>query len=398
MARNLADLNARYDVVIVGARVAGAATAMLLARAGLQVLLVEQGAPGTDTLSTLALMRGGVLQLTRWGLLDSIRTSGTPPIDRTTFHYEGEPVQVRIKPRDGVDALYAPRRTVLDPIVARAAERAGADVAWHVRLVDLARDWSSRVTGVVLEGRGGQRREIRASLVVGADGLHSSVANRVGAAAYRIGPHVSSVIYTYVFGLDIQGYHWHFVPGAAAGVIPTGGDEILVFASAPRERFMRELRLDLASGFHRVLQQVVPWLGAAVRVLGGAPFRGFAGHEAYFRQAHGPGWALVGDAGYFKDPLTAHGITDALRDAELLARAILAGTEAALASYQAIRDELSGRLFEITDEIASFEASMPRLRVLHKMMSDAMSREVMYLSALPATGLPPVRPDERAIA
>ena len=90
--------------------------------------------------------------------------------------------------------------------------------------------------------------------------------------------------------------------------------------------------------------------------------------------------------------------TDALRDAELLARAILAGTEAALASYQAIRDELSGRLFEITDEISSFESSMPRLRSLHKMMSDAMGREVMYLSELPATGLPPVRPDQRAIA
>ena len=397
MGRDIADVKARYDVVIVGGRVAGAATALLLARAGLQVLVVEQGAPGTDTLSTLALMRGGVLQLSRWGLLDSIRTSGTPPIDRSTFHYDGEPVQVRIKPRDGVDALYAPRRTVLDPLLARAAGRAGVDLAWRVRLIDLVRDWNGRVTGVSVEG-GGQRREIRAALVVGADGLHSAVANRAGAPVYRIGPHVSSVIYTYVFGLDIQGYHWHFVPGAAAGVIPTGGDEILVFASAPRERFMRELRLDLEAGFHRVLQQVVPWLAAAVRVLGAAPYRGFAGHEAYFRAAHGPGWALVGDAGYFKDPLTAHGITDALRDAELLARAIIAGTDAALASYQVIRDELSGRLFEITDEIASFESSMPRLRALHKMMSDAMGREVMYLSELPATGLPPVRPDERAIA
>ena len=398
MGRDIADLRSKYDVVVVGARVAGAATAMLLARAGLRVLLVEQGAPGTDTLSTLALMRGGVLQLSRWGLLDSIRTSGTPPIDRSTFHYDGEPVQVRIKPRDGVDALYAPRRTVLDPLLARAAARAGVDIAWHVRLVDLVRDWNGRVTGATLEGRGGARREVRAAIVVGADGLHSAVANRAGAAVYRVGPHVSSVIYTYVFGLDIQGYHWHFAPGAAAGVIPTGGDEILVFASAPRERFMRELRLDLGTGFHRVLQQVVPWLSAAVRVLAAAPFRGFAGHEAYFRAAHGPGWALVGDAGYFKDPLTAHGITDALRDAELLSRAILAGTESALASYQAVRDELSQRLFEITDEIASFEPSMARLRVLHRMMSDAMSREVMYLSELPATGLPPVRPDERAIA
>jgi flavin-dependent dehydrogenase len=399
MVRDIADLKSRYDVVVVGARVAGAATAMLLARAGLHVLLVEQGAPGADTLSTPALMRGGVLQLSRWGLLDAVRASGTPRIETTTFHYDGEPVQVRIKPRDGVDALYAPRRTVLDPILVRAAERAGVEVAWRVRLGGLRRSWSGRVNGVSLEGRGGQRRDISAGLVIGADGLHSAVADRTGAAVYRVGPRVSAVIYSFMYGLDLTGYHWHYVPGAAAGVIPTGGDEILVFVSVPRERFMRELRHDLAAGFHRVLHEVVPWLGAAARVLGTtAPFRAFAGHDAYLRVSHGPGWALVGDAGYFKDPLTAHGLTDAMRDAELLSRAVLTGTDAALAEYQAVRDALSLRLFEITDEVASFEWSMARLRELHKEMSDAMAREVIYLSNLPAAGLPPVEPDHVAIA
>src|SRR5262245_23530275 len=108
----------RYDAVIVGARCAGAATAMLLARAGMDVLLVEQGLRGTDTLSTHALMRAGVLQLFRWGLLDAIKAAGTPPIETTTFHYGDEALDIRIKPRDGVDALYAPRRTVLDPLLA----------------------------------------------------------------------------------------------------------------------------------------------------------------------------------------------------------------------------------------------------------------------------------------
>jgi flavin-dependent dehydrogenase len=145
------------------------------------------------------------------------------------------------------------------------------------------------------------------------------------------------------------------------------------------------LRLDLEGGFFRVLDEVMPSLAGTIRRLAHrTPFRGFAGREGYIRQASGPGWALVGDAGYFKDPLTAHGITDALRDAELLARAVITGTDAALAEYQAIRDHLSRRLFEITDEIASYEWTLPRLQDLHKAMSDEMAREAHYLRDLDA--------------
>lgn len=381
------DLKPFYDVVIVGARCAGASTAMLLARRGLDVLLVDRDVRGADTLSTLALMRGGVLQLARWGLLDGIRAGDTPKIETTTFHYDGEPLEIRIKPRDGVDALYAPRRTLLDPLLADAAAAAGADVAWRTRLRDLLRDARGRVTGAVVE-TGGIERSVRAGLVVGADGLHSMVAAKVGAEPYRVGPHASSVIFALVPGLDISGYHWHYVRGASAGVIPTGGGDVLVFASATRERFMRDLRRDLDSAFHALLGEVAPALGAAVRVAGGRlPFRGFAGHNGYFRPAHGPGWALVGDAGYFKDPLTAHGITDALRDASLLAAAVESGTDTALVQYQAVRDDLSLRLFEITDEIASYEWTIPRLQALHKSMSDEMAREALYLRDLDAVAM-----------
>ena len=118
----------RYDAVVVGARCAGAATAMLLARHGLSVLLVDRDRHGADTLSTLALMRAGVLQLHRWGLLDRVRAAGTPPISSTSFIYGDETITVPIKPRDGVDALYAPRRTLLDALLADAASDAGADV------------------------------------------------------------------------------------------------------------------------------------------------------------------------------------------------------------------------------------------------------------------------------
>jgi 2-polyprenyl-6-methoxyphenol hydroxylase-like FAD-dependent oxidoreductase len=374
------ELKTRYDVIIIGARCAGAATAMLLARAGVGVLVIDQAARGTDTLSTHALMRGGVLQLARWGLLDAIKGAGTPAIEKTTFHYGEDAVEIRIKPRDGVDALYAPRRTVLDPLIADAAAASGATVSYRTRLHELVRDPRGRVTGAVVE-HAGYSRTIAAALVIGADGLNSTVVKRVGAEAYRIGDHVGAVIYTRVAGLDIDaGYHWHYAPGTSIGVIPTNGGETLVFAETTRERFMRTLRFDLAAGFFEVVQATSPVMASAIRAAIVERFHGFAGHPGILRPAWGPGWALVGDAGYFKDPITAHGITDALRDAELLAMAVLDARETALAQYQGIRDELSEGVFTITDEIASFAWEMPRLQALHKSLSEEMSREVLHLA------------------
>ncbi len=121
-----------YDLVIVGARCAGAATALLLARQGARVLLLDRSRDGTDALSTHALTRGAVLQLHRWGLLPGIVAAGTPRIPSATFHLPGGATTADIKARDGVDALYAPRRTVLDPLLADAARRAGADVRFGV--------------------------------------------------------------------------------------------------------------------------------------------------------------------------------------------------------------------------------------------------------------------------
>ena len=115
-----------WDVIIIGARVAGASTALLLARAGSQVLVVDRTRRGSDTLSTHALMRGGVLQLRRWGLLERVAATGAPPVRRVTFHYGTESMPVTLKPYAGVDALYAPRRSILDALLVDAAEEAGA--------------------------------------------------------------------------------------------------------------------------------------------------------------------------------------------------------------------------------------------------------------------------------
>ena len=112
------------------------------------------------------------------------------------------------------------------------------------------------------------------------------------------------------------------------------------------------------------------------------PIRGFPGYPGFIKRSIGPGWALVGDAGYFKDPLTAHGITDALRDAELLSRAAVRGTDDAFADYEKTRHDLSRRLFEVTDEIASLEWTEERVQSLHREFSSEMSREVRALAAL----------------
>ena len=143
------------------------------------------------------------------------------------------------------------------------------------------------------------------------------------------------------------------------------------------------MRGDAGVAYRRLLREVCPEIADrldGVRQL--ETVHGFGGHPGFIKRSTGPGWALVGDAGYFKDPATAHGITDALRDAELLARAVITGTTAAMEQYEATRLELSRRLFEITDEIASFEADDLRLQALHREFSREMSREVKMLASL----------------
>src|SRR5512139_2547166 len=185
----------RYDAVIVGARCAGASTALLLARAGLRVLLVDRGATETDTVSTHALMRGAVLQLDRWGVLGAIEAAGTPVIERTVFHYGAEVTPVDIAPRGGARGLYAPRRTVLDSVLVDAAREAGAEVRHGVILSELVWTRDGRVRGVVLTDRFGRVTRVDAAIVVGADGRRSTVAERVGAPTERLSRHATAMLY-----------------------------------------------------------------------------------------------------------------------------------------------------------------------------------------------------------
>ena len=371
----------RYDAVVVGVRCAGAATGMLLARGGAKVLIVEREAAGTDTLSTHALMRGAVGQLSRWGLLGRIVAAGTPAIRSTRFAYGAEAVEVAIKPSAGVDALYAPRRDVLDPVLAGAAAEAGAELRWGVAAQEVLRGRDGRVTVLRLVGPDRRAVEVAAGLVIGADGRRSTVARQVGAPVIEAGTRAASVTFAYVEGIADRGYRWHYGRGASAGAIPTNHGQHCVFVSVPPERFRAEMRGDFCGGLLRGLAEVDPALAAEVAA-GRIVTRplGFAGEPGFLKQSHGPGWALVGDAGYFKDPITSHGITDAFRDAEILARATLAEGERGLGRYQAARDALSLDLFRLTDRIAGLDWDMETVQGLHRELSRAMKAEQDWMA------------------
>src|SRR5689334_9822457 len=215
-----------YDVVIVGGRVAGASTAMLLARAGARVAVVERSRLGGDTLSTHALMRAGVLQLLRWGLLERLVNAATPPIASAQFHYgDGTTTRVSIRPAAGVEALYAPRRYLLDRLLTDAAAEAGAEILPEMTVTGVRRDDGGRVLGVYAVDRAGRALELPAVTTVGADGIRSTVADLVQAPVIRRGRSASGIFYRYVAGLPTDGYEWAYRDGAAAGLIPTNNGE-----------------------------------------------------------------------------------------------------------------------------------------------------------------------------
>ncbi|AGZ49514.1 NAD(P)/FAD-dependent oxidoreductase [Mycobacterium kansasii] len=373
-----------YDVIVIGGRCAGASTAMLLARAGLRVLVVEAARRGTDTLSTHALMRGGVLQLHRWGLLDAVVASGAPAVRATQFSYGDEVETIDIRPGDGISALRAPRRTVLDALLLDAAAAAGAEIRSPARVTRLlSRD--GRVCGVDGVNRGNRNAfRATATLVVGADGRDSLVARTVDAEFRRRGTASGAIIYGYFPGLARDRYHWVYRPGITAGVVPTNDGLACVWVGIPAARFEASRPED----FRVLLAQAAPEVAHSIAAAPLGRLRGYPGAPGYLRASGGPGWALVGDAAYYKDPITAHGITDALRDAELLARAVLAaphGGQAQLDTlhdYQHTRDRLSEQLFNITERIAGYRWDLCELREHLRQLSRAMRPEVDELLGL----------------
>jgi 2-polyprenyl-6-methoxyphenol hydroxylase-like FAD-dependent oxidoreductase len=377
-----------HEVVVVGARVAGAATAMLLARRGVRVALVDRGRYGADTLSTHALMRGGVLLLSRWGLIDQLVAAGTPPVRLTRFDYGDEEVTVAIKPVPGVDALYAPRRSLLDRVLVDAAVAAGVDVRFGVTIADRLRDDTGRVAGVHGRDRDGEPVTIRARLVVGADGIRSTVARAAGAATVHIGGSAGAVSYGYWRGLPACGYEWFYRPRHSAGIIPTNDEQACVFAGTPANLLTSADRADLRGTYHRLLAAATDGAGGRLRAAE-PPTRlhTWVGQRGFIRHAHGAGWVLVGDAASYLDPLSTHGITDALRDAELLAARLTPGAtagdiDALLDEFARTRDPVVRALLRVVDRIASYSWDGAAVRRHLLELSAAMGTELDLLQTV----------------
>lgn len=386
----------RWDVVVVGARVAGASTALLLARAGVRVLVVDRARRGSDTLSTHALMRGGVLQLRRWGLLEDVVATGAPAIRRVTFHYGAESVTVSLRPYAGVDSLYAPRRTLLDGLLVEAAERAGAQFRFGHAVTDLARGADGRVVGVVARDQLGRRYVEPADLVVGADGRHSVVAERVAAPVLAAGSSTGSYVYGYWPATDVVGYHWYYGDQVSAGVIPTNDGLACVFAGGPAPRLGVPRRgMSSAALVRSRLSRVDSALSALAEspTVGGQ--RWFAGLAPRVRRPFGNGWALVGDAGSWMDPLSTHGMTDALRDAESLATAIVSGAasehaaKSALQGYQERRDRVALKMHPLVDRLGSHTWTHAEARGLLRDLASIMADEVEEIAGWRPLGAVP---------
>jgi len=379
-----------HDVIIVGARVAGSATALLLARAGLKVLVVDRATFPSDTLSTHQVQLPGVARLARWGVLGAVLEAGTPMTRDVRFDQGDAVITGRYPAYQGVDAMCSPRRTVLDRVLVDAARAAGAEVRENFAVQEILGD--GQVTGIRGQEKGALAVTEQARLVIGADGKHSLVAKAVDARAYRTRPPRSMAFYTYWADVpardgspagtgEIYGR-----PGCVAAAFPTNDDLLMTYLAWPAARF-DEFRRDVEGNFLRTLDAV--GLGERIRAGRRAErFRGTPDLPSYLREPYGPGWALVGDAGLLLDPITGQGISHAFRDAELLADAVADGLggirplAGALARYHRARDHAARPMYDFTARLAAVNPPAPAEMALFRALARRQEDSDMFLGVL----------------
>lgn len=359
--------NNEYDVIVVGARCAGSPTAMLLARKGYKVLVVDRTTFPSDTVSTHILHPQGVAALARWGLRDRLVATGCPPID--TYAFDFGPFVIEGSPGTPESPVaYCPRRTILDAMLVDAASTAGAEVREGFGVEELVVE-DDRVVGIKGKSANGSVVTERSSVVVGADGLRSFVARNVHAAQYNEHRPRLCGYYSYWSGVPFDGKFKTYVrDDRGFAVAPTHDGLTLVIAGWPYA-LLDANKSDLEGNYLKTFDfapEFADRLRSATRetrVVGTAV-------PNFFRKPYGPGWALVGDAGYNRDFITAQGISDAFRDAELCSNAIdasLSGTRAfndAMSDYQSARDNQVLPMYEFTLQLAALEPPPPEFQQL----------------------------------
>lgn len=336
-----------YDAIIVGARCAGSPTAMHLAKAGYKVLVVDRATFPSDTLSTHFITPDGVMRLQTWGMYDRIVATGVPVTHGTQRTIAG----MTIPPDPNEPVALCPRRTVLDKIFVDAASEAGAEVREGVLVESLIVE-DGRVVGTRAR-KGDERFEERAKVVVGADGRESFVARQVDADEYNVVEGQTGGYYGYFKNFDGDLQELYMGGGYAMFVFRTNDEEACIGVEMTAANFA-EFRSDIEGSIRKALSTQPSLISRYEQAERSGKIMGLTPHKSFYRKPYGPGWALVGDAGYYRDPLLGQGINDALRDAEALSGAldaVFAGKkdwDAAMAEYQQQRDNATRDVYQLT--------------------------------------------------
>jgi 2-polyprenyl-6-methoxyphenol hydroxylase-like FAD-dependent oxidoreductase len=360
-------MNKEFDVIVVGARCAGSPTAMLLARKGYRVLVVDRATFPSDTISTHVVHPRGVAALARWGLLERLKATGCPPIH--TYMFDFGPFTIAGAPgTEDSPVTYCPRRTVLDKLLVDAAAEAGAEIREGFTVEEILIE-DGRVSGIKGRSKSGGVATERARVVVGADGRYSVVADAVRPTQYNEKPQLLSAYYTYWSNLPTDGHFATYIrPYRGFALAPTNDGLTITVGGWPFSEFEANKK-DVEGNFLKLFDSA-PELAERIRsATREAPFAGAAVLN-YFRKPFGPGWVLVGDAGYNRDPITAQGINDAFRDAEQCVAALdrtLSNGEAfdlAMGGYQRGRDEHVLSMYEFTCQLATLDPPPPEMQQL----------------------------------
>jgi 2-polyprenyl-6-methoxyphenol hydroxylase-like FAD-dependent oxidoreductase len=381
-----------YDAIIVGARCAGAPTAMLLARQGHRVLLVDRSTFPSDTLSTLVIQPHGVAALDRWGLLGEVMATGCPPIDRFKFDFGPVVISGSPHPVHGNATALAPRRTLLDKILVDAAARAGVEVREGFTVDEILIE-DGAVTGVRGHADGGSEVVERAKIVVGADGHNSRVARAVNAERYLAKPVLENAFYTFWRGLPVDAFTTVIRGDRAFAAIPTNDDLTLLLVGCPFAH-ASDFRRDIEGNYFEAIKREPAWADRLMEASREERFIG-GGVPNFYRKPYGPGWVLVGDAGYTKDPVTAQGISNAFVDAERVAAALdaawddEASFDEAMGRYQADRDATTLPMYELTTQLATLEPPPPDLQELLGAVAGSQPAMDAFVSVMAGTMSPP---------